>query len=656
MDDVERFNAARDEILLDPEQDAGDADEEDFGAGDREVLGFERDTSDDEDVEQEEGDEQEGDFEDEEDEQEEEPRGRPAKSASRVAPRDLAHGSDEEDEPEEDSEEEGLGWGANKRAYYSGNTAEDLESDSEIDEEKAHELETNEVIRLQRMSRAGMADDEFGLGDIDAEEERANADETSAAARERRKRELDVGESGPVGMLPEEAIARLRRDAPIVLALTQEYGDVLAQLEPMRKTVEEAAQSEDKARVDLYYLYEQTLSSYAMLLAFFFQLASSSSYAQEPAKLLAHPVMERLSRFKSALVEMRDLGLFEEAPQEPEKEMAGIIGPPTQEDLRAEAELGELEPNELEDLLEDEKENQQPKEAKPAESKPAEPKPAEPPAPEGERKKRAKKARKEPTQPAPGPLASVAEEEADELGEAPRRPRHAEEDEEDEYGEPSQLRDHERAEKMAQRRSVQFHANQMLGRDAHQAHGGRANKLEGDADIPYRDAKRSREAVSTANANRRQKEALESGAALNDAEWGDEDWQDRDEVMDEDGSEDDAEYYDLVRTSKASQKEAKKRAHDQERDSHRVWDETIAPGEHRTIDRTIEKNRGLAPNRAGNIRNPRVKRRRKFDRAQKRLASTRAVYKGGQSALQGGYGGEKSGISTNLVKSRRLGS
>ena len=31
MDDVERFNAARDEILLDPEQDAGDADEEDFG-------------------------------------------------------------------------------------------------------------------------------------------------------------------------------------------------------------------------------------------------------------------------------------------------------------------------------------------------------------------------------------------------------------------------------------------------------------------------------------------------------------------------------------------------------------------------------------------------------------------------------------------------
>ena len=126
--------------------------------------------------------------------------------------------------------------------------------------------------------------------------------------------------------------------------------------------------------------------------------------------------------------------------------------------------------------------------------------------------------------------------------------------------------------------------------------------------------------------------------------------------MDEDGSEDDAEYYDLVRTSKASQKEAKKRAHDQERDSHRVWDETIAPGEHRTIDRTIEKNRGLAPNRAGNIRNPRVKRRRKFDRAQKRLASTRAVYKGGQSALQGGYGGEKSGISTNLVKSRRLGS
>ena len=85
-------------------------------------------------------------------------------------------------------------------------------------------------------------------------------------------------------------------------------------------------------------------------------------------------------------------------------------------------------------------------------------------------------------------------------------------------------------------------------------------------------------------------------------------------------------------------------------------DETLSPGDHRAIDYAIDKNKGLTANRPKSIRNPRVKRRMRYDRAKKRLSSTRAVYKGGQSALQGGYGGEASGISTHVVKSRKLGS
>jgi U3 small nucleolar RNA-associated protein 3 len=72
----------------------------------------------------------------------------------------------------------------------------------------------------------------------------------------------------------------------------------------------------------------------------------------------------------------------------------------------------------------------------------------------------------------------------------------------------------------------------------------------------------------------------------------------------------------------------------------------------RAIGYVIEKNKGLAPKRKKDVRNPRVKKRKKFEEKKKKLASTRAVYKGGEE--RGGYGGEKTGIKSGLVKSIKL--
>ena len=72
----------------------------------------------------------------------------------------------------------------------------------------------------------------------------------------------------------------------------------------------------------------------------------------------------------------------------------------------------------------------------------------------------------------------------------------------------------------------------------------------------------------------------------------------------------------------------------------------------RAIGYVIEKNKGLAPKRKKEVRNPRVKKRMKFEEKKKKLASMRAVYKGGEE--RGGYGGEKTGIKTGLVKSIKL--
>lgn len=64
------------------------------------------------------------------------------------------------------------------------------------------------------------------------------------------------------------------------------------------------------------------------------------------------------------------------------------------------------------------------------------------------------------------------------------------------------------------------------------------------------------------------------------------------------------------------------------------------------------KNRGLTPHRAKSVRNPRVKKRQRYEKAKKKVSSQKAVYKGGLAAT-GRYDGEKSGIS-KVVKSVRL--
>jgi len=74
----------------------------------------------------------------------------------------------------------------------------------------------------------------------------------------------------------------------------------------------------------------------------------------------------------------------------------------------------------------------------------------------------------------------------------------------------------------------------------------------------------------------------------------------------------------------------------------------------RSLTRAILKNKGLTPQRPKAVRNPRVKKRQRFEKAKKKVASQKAVYKGGLAETKGRYDGEKSGIS-KVVKSVRLG-
>ena len=72
----------------------------------------------------------------------------------------------------------------------------------------------------------------------------------------------------------------------------------------------------------------------------------------------------------------------------------------------------------------------------------------------------------------------------------------------------------------------------------------------------------------------------------------------------------------------------------------------------RSVSRAILANKGLTPRRSKSVRNPRVKKRQRFEKAKKKVASQKAVYKGGIGDVHS-YGGEQSGIS-KVVKSVKL--
>lgn len=64
---------------------------------------------------------------------------------------------------------------------------------------------------------------------------------------------------------------------------------------------------------------------------------------------------------------------------------------------------------------------------------------------------------------------------------------------------------------------------------------------------------------------------------------------------------------------------------------------------------------GLTPHRKKSVRNPRVKKKEKYKEKQKKLKSMKQVFdKGAAAKGSASYGGERTGIKSGLVRSRKL--
>ncbi|KAH9851545.1 Sas10 C-terminal domain-containing protein [Lenzites betulinus] len=648
MDAQDQFHASRDKILLEGDEDGGsdDGDEDEVFA----LKGVDEDDS---------GDDDEGggnaQYEDDEDDIDVAhlAAAKAAQNAKKTKGKGKKGKKDESEEESESDSEEDEGWGVKKAAYYSSN-AQEIDSE----DEEANELEEQEAKRLQTKARDAMVEDDFGLDDVveGLPEDEGAVDEPALPA---------------LSALPQDKQSLLRhleKTNPEALALANDWDDVAHSLvKAQAKIAKLEAEDPTALSLSMMHLHHQALLTYATTLAFYFHLRTGEKYVQRPELLRSHPILPRLLQLKKSLSVLEELdfaasddsdmsGLSdEEDSDDAESAMDSDDLMADAEELWAGSKLKKkgkgLERGELEELLREandlmETDNStapgdNPKKAKRKQRAPAE----EPP----------KKRRKAAATPA-APVFDLVEPELDapssraQSKKAKAKARGpAISSAEDVYGEASALDVADAADKQARKKTLRFHVSRIESTSARRA-GARAGAIGGDDDIPYRERKREKEARL---AKEVAKARVGAGADLDDVdpevETASQDKTAKKRRRDESGSESDGEggaadgYYELVQRKSKDGKEKKKQEYDTARAAERyVPDDEDADGP-RSLTRAMIKNRGLTPSRSKSVRNPRVKKRQKYEKAKKKVSSQKAVYKGGMDASR--YTGEKTGIS-----------
>ncbi|CAE6529450.1 unnamed protein product [Rhizoctonia solani] len=228
-------------------------------------------------------------------------------------------------------------------------------------------------------------------------------------------------------------------------------------------------------------------------------------------------------------------------------------------------------------------------------------------------------------------------------------------------GDPTQLSHTDASDKAGRRKSLRFHTSKIESTSNRRSVA--RSGMGGDDDLPYRDRRKEQQ----------KRRGLGEGGDDLETDGGEGDTgmeidtvsigkRDRNvsEQSGDDGSEGEDGYYELVRTAKKQRKEEKKAEYEAIRTAERINPDEESSEGPRSLTKAILKNRGMTANRSPKnkaARNPRVKKKMQYAKAQKKLRSKQAVFKGGAevaAAREGRYEGEKSGISGRVVKSIKL--
>lgn len=625
-DDQERYFLDReedqDQILFDEaplsKKQKRQQQEEDFlEPSDDEVLGYNDDDSSDED-----------------DDEDEKPTSR--KQKADASSRKNKKGGKAADEDEDEEEGDAGWWGSSRKEYYN-NDAIETEADALEEEQEARRLQKK---KLAKMSEEDFFNEDEWLGGgagAEGEDGEDKDDEGDAAVVTEVLKDVEI----PADMPADERYRLLQNMYPEL----DYMADTLLELQPLLVTLQKEAEGQDSK--SLAVVKYRILGCYVASLAMYFATLTAPSRDAEgeakplsPAELRDHEVMATLLECREAWKKVEPLQSTVHKTQ------------PDAEDV-------------VSDLDEDE-------EAAAAAAAAAAPKKAS--ATSTTTKRQAKADRKAKALEASlaeldNLVASATKKTTTKKSSSKRPTAQPNGDESDDsennnnsdFGEEDVLDARAAAEKAARKKSLRFYTSQIVQKANRRAGAGR--DAGGDMDIPYRERLKDRQARLNAEAEKRGLKASGRGSALGDdgLSSGGEDEEDKEDAAQQSKvaaeiRDNEDEYYDMVAsrtTRKKEDKSARAAALAAASATERVVEtETVDADGKRKITYAIEKNKGLAPKRNKDNRNPRVKKRKMYAERQKKLRSMKATYKGGEG--KGGYGGELTGIKAGLVKSTKL--
>ncbi|KAI9036426.1 something about silencing 10 family protein [Aspergillus affinis] len=609
-DSEDEFQTGRDQVLLDEAPDAKRRrklieDEQAIQPSDEEVMGYESVDEDDLD-----DDEEDGYYEDGVDDDDDE---------DILGKKKRRGGSDDEDD-------EGIAaWGSSKKDLYNADQIE-TEADA-LEEEK-------EAKRLQQKQLEAMNEADFGFDESEWMESGKEKDDGEAEAGvvtevlPQAEISEDLSEEEKLKILKSRypEFEPLAKDLSDLQSVHQELAQAASVTEINDDTLDAPPVSVIKFRALSAYL--GTIGLYFMLLTSPANDTEGKAAALSPADLRAHPVMGSLVKSRKLWEKVKDLSDPEPSEVDSDEEQEELdLAPTTKKDSKKTKEAKE-------------KARKLSKAERVAEAAQAE---ADARRAEQLKKTDANLADLSDLITAPGTKRAVQ-----------KTKRSAKEDDDSDFGDEEALTAREAEEKAKQKRSLRFYTSQLAQKANKRTAAGR--DAGGDADLPYRERLRDRQARLNAEAEKRGRQQPKGAEQLG----GDSDDEDRrvaHELRGEGAGTDDDEYYDMVASRTNKRKDDKKARADAYAQAAREGgqvevQEEIGPDGKRAISYQIMKNKGLAAKRNKDSRNPRVKKRKRFEDKKKKLSSIRQQYKGGEG--RGGYAGELTGIKKNLVKSVKL--
>lgn len=574
---------------------------------------------------------------------------------------------DEGSGSEEESSEAEEGWGA---AYHV--SRKEREQGSPVADTRAEQLEIeqeelDEALRIQRLAKEKLTKEDYGDFDAIAIEQRTLLEEEEVALQSNGITEIhfDKPVSAPQEvvqpqMTREEAIVHLVATQPHLLSLLHDFADCAANLpeaEQRHKTlvaVHSKAKEPLHPAIGLSKLHLDLLKAYLAVSAFWLKLVAEAGSSE-----LSETVLKRLVGLREGLQSLEEQGIgMEDSDDEGEDGPVSMLELLNEKNmdreellefLRSQEEEGEEEEEldeedvSTEDMSAFGEESEEEVEPEPVSKKR---KATVAPAVEKKKRKTEKEDSNRPSflQPdyesASRPKKTKASLAQDDFIEAPS------------------LTSHEANDRANNKHTLRFHTSQ-INQKANRRSAARGALAGGDEDVPQRSKEAMRREAQRRESAKRAKE-LEADAAS------------AKKVAESQPEEDDDGYYGLIKKGKKAEKEAQKEEYDQGRledryvsvlpldaladFSHSAALQTLQSADGpRSISRAILANKGLTPKRAKANRNPRVKKRLKYEKAKKKVGSMKSIYKAdAASAGRSGYGGEKSGIGKKVVKSRKL--